>query len=138
MQKKGSNISSYKRRYSPEPGIRLIESFLGGSSGWREFSDAAMELWQWVAREEYKEQEVRPRLTPGALQKMGLDADADPDPLTPRQRAVRDALGELDEDVRWYLGDAEQEEKIDDAFMETELRKVAAHTLEKLRALRGE
>jgi len=95
-------------RYSPERAAALLQSFLGGGRGWSEFAEGVMALWQEIAREEFEEQQRRPWLGPDALQKMGLDASADPDPLTPRQRSVRDIVGRLDEDVRWYLGDAEE------------------------------
>jgi hypothetical protein len=122
-------------RYSPIPVLKVLECFLQGTHDWRWLAEEVMNLWQGMAMEEHEEQRRRPLLTPGTLERMGLNADADPDPLTNTESAVRDVLAQLDEDVRWFLGDAESEEDGDDAFMKEEFRKIAIHARDRLQTI---
>ena len=127
--------SERRRRYSAEKVISLLEDFLNGKMPCTQFGEAVMAQWQGIAHREAEEDARRPRPRPSELQRLGLEEDSADDPLTPRERQVREVLGRLEEDVRWYQGAMEENEECDETFVEEELRSAAVHWLDQLRQL---
>jgi hypothetical protein len=133
-QRMRNTMEEHSGRYSRGPVIALLQRLLDRRAGWGEIAETVTDLWQGIAEAEAAEEKQRPWLRPGALEPLDLSAKDDADPLTARERAVRDVLAKLDEDVQWYLGD--EEGMTDDAFMNEELRKLVRQALDELRKLK--
>ncbi len=122
-------------RYSADTVRRPLEQYLSGRSSNVDFSLAVIDLWNELAEAEQEVEDRRPSPLPSELARLGIDPSEYKDSLTPREQKVRDIIAGLEEDIRWWIGDRERDDQPDDAFWTDELRSIAQHWLNRIRAL---